>query len=831
MVLMRFTSWFKKSERLYATLVKVLLIVVLSFSSWKVSAQNHTTMGTDFWVSYLYFSYANYAPQYQVTLFAFASGPRSCTVTVSNSDLLDPWSSSFNVTPGNVTQVSIPYSLGCTPTSGVVTQKAFHVTSTDTISLYLVNLGHNSLDITNALPTESLRSDYMVQAYQSKLSTDYRSEVVVVATEDSTEVDIHVTAPTLNGFAAGSTHTINLNRGDTYQLRGTSSGEGDLSGTTINARDCKKIAVYSGHFCAYVPSNAISCDHIFDQSMPTSYWGKEFLVTSTCSQFDDHVKVMALNNNCQVMKNGVLWQTLNAGQSAEFTLGSSNPYALIETSEPASVYLFMGSAGDYNGDPTMVVINPVEQQVKNITFATYSTQFTNTHFVNIIADAGEMQHVRLDGNPVSSTLCFDQYRVARVSLNQGAHTISSTGGSGFTAYAYGIGSHESYGYSVGSSLNYVPTGSLYVDGRQIADGSTLHFCEGRHSFSIQSDGGIATTSWTINGEDVGIHNTLILDTVPGVFHIVGTATTDSTNGCSGGAYVFELGVTVEVHPKYEVHVYDTIVVGELPWHYAGRVYTDSVTDDVIRFQTTFGCDSIILYSLCVIDDTVREYFYDTICVGELYNLHGFDIGVDTANEVGTYLYRWSDTTYVALLYLTRMDRPTIQIDVEIAGDSSYYLAANSDGDVFRWSSNPYDASLNGQEDHRNIIVCPSVPTTYYLEVWNSDFSDCWSSDSIMLVKRTGKRDETLWVPNVFTPDRFDNNLFKAVGVGIAEYEISIYHRWGELIFHSHDMNEGWDGTFKGAKCPSGAYVYLILYRSIYAPKELQRLFGTVLLLR
>ena len=831
MVVLESATLRKRSKRLYAALIKVLLMAILLFTPWKVSAQNHTTMGTDFWVSYLYFSYANYAPQYQVTLYAFASGPRSCTVTVSNSDSSDPWSSSFNVTPGNVTQVNIPYSLGCTPTSGVVTQKAFHVTATDTISLYLVNLGHNSLDITNALPTESLRPDYMVQAYQSKLNTDYRSEVVIVATEDSTVVDIHVTAPTLNGFAAGSTHTIHLNSGDTYQLRGSSNGEGDLSGTTVHARDCKRIAVYSGHFCAYVPSNAISCDHIFDQSMPTSYWGRKFLVTSTRSLFDDHVKVMALNNNCQVMKNGVLWQTLNSGQSAEFTLGSSDPYALIETSEPASVYLFMGSAGDYNGDPTMVVINPVEQRVKNITFATYSTQFTNTHFVNIIADTGEMQHIRLDGNSVSSTICFNQYRVARVSLNQGAHTISSTGSNGFIAYAYGIGSHESYGYSVGSSLNYVPVGRLYVDGRPVTDSSTLHFCEGRHYFSIQSDGGIATTSWTVNGEDVGVHSTLIIDTVPGVFHIVGTAMTDSTNGCSGGAYVFELGVTVELHPKYEVHVYDTIVVGELPWHYAGRVYTDSVTDDVIRYYTTFGCDSIILYSLCVIDDTVREYFYDTICVGEPYNLHGFDIWGDTATVAGTFLYRWSDTTYVALLYLTRMDRPTIHLTVETAGDSSYYLVASSDGNAFRWSSEPYDPSLNGQENQRSVIVSPSVPTTYYLEVWNNNYSDCWSRDSIMLVKRTGKRDETLWVPNVFTPDRSDNNQFKAVGVGITEYEISIYHRWGELIFHSYDMDEGWDGTFNGSKCPSGAYVYLIFYRSIYTPNELQRLFGTVLLLR
>ena len=233
-----------------------MTIVLLLAFTMPVTSQNHTTMGTDFWVSFLYFTYQYTAPQYSVTLHALVSAPHTCSVTMSNPST--SWNYTFTVSAGQIQYVDIPYVSGCTANSCQAANSAVHVTSTDTISLYLVNLGHNSIDITNALPTESLGSDYMVQAYPSKLSTDYRSEVVIVATQDSTMVDIHLTAATLNGNSAGSNITVMLNQGQAYQLRGTASGEGDLTGTTINARDCKKIAVFSGHSprgCEWEPCN------------------------------------------------------------------------------------------------------------------------------------------------------------------------------------------------------------------------------------------------------------------------------------------------------------------------------------------------------------------------------------------------------------------------------------------------------------------------------------------------------------------------------------------------------------------------------------------------
>lgn len=70
-----------------------------------------------------------------------------------------------------------------------------------------------------------------------------------------------------------------------------------------------------------------------------------------------------------------------------------------------------------------------------------------------------------------------------------------------------------------------------------------------------------------------------------------------------------------------------------------------------------------------------------------------------------------------------------------------------------------------------------------------------------------------WVPNAFTPEQDGddlNNVFLPKGVGIAEYSISIFNRWGQEIFTSDDINDGWDGNFNSGKpAPQDVYVYKI----------------------
>ncbi len=63
---------------------------------------------------------------------------------------------------------------------------------------------------------------------------------------------------------------------------------------------------------------------------------------------------------------------------------------------------------------------------------------------------------------------------------------------------------------------------------------------------------------------------------------------------------------------------------------------------------------------------------------------------------------------------------------------------------------------------------------------------------------TVEQDYTIFVPNAFTPDGDDyNQFFKPEMTGFDEYDYTLYifNRWGELIFESHDMSVGWNGTY------------------------------------
>lgn len=73
----------------------------------------------------------------------------------------------------------------------------------------------------------------------------------------------------------------------------------------------------------------------------------------------------------------------------------------------------------------------------------------------------------------------------------------------------------------------------------------------------------------------------------------------------------------------------------------------------------------------------------------------------------------------------------------------------------------------------------------------------------------------LYAPNAFSPQKADglNDVFKVTGLGFLDegFELTIYDRWGEKIFKSNDIKEGWDGKIKdGNLGETGIYQYRIV---------------------
>jgi len=94
-------------------------------------------------------------------------------------------------------------------------------------------------------------------------------------------------------------------------------------------------------------------------------------------------------------------------------------------------------------------------------------------------------------------------------------------------------------------------------------------------------------------------------------------------------------------------------------------------------------------------------------------------------------------------------------------------------------------------------------------------------------------DPKLFIPTAFTPKGtiVENMVFKPIGVFVPEgnYEFMIFNRMGQMLFSTNDLDQGWDGTFKGELVPEGVYVYVVRFVSA-TKKDFERR-GTVTLIR
>lgn len=88
----------------------------------------------------------------------------------------------------------------------------------------------------------------------------------------------------------------------------------------------------------------------------------------------------------------------------------------------------------------------------------------------------------------------------------------------------------------------------------------------------------------------------------------------------------------------------------------------------------------------------------------------------------------------------------------------------------------------------------------------------------------------IYAPNTFTPNNDPiNPTFKVeYDCPIETFNMTIYNRWGELVFESADPDVGWEGKYKNTEVPLGLYSYKFEYKSVLM-EEPKKLKGHVLL--
>ncbi len=382
------------------------------------------------------------------------TGTSDATVTVSNTG---GTLQSQTVPSGGLHTFSLPRAM--VQGTGVSSASTYLVQSDGPIVAYQFNPLQNvyTNDASLLLPKQTLGTDYFVMSYEQAYASVLRGFVTVVATEDDTEVAVTVTANTAAGgaipaLAAGDTVTYTLNAFEALTIESLGVGD-DMTGTHVAS--AKKVAVFGGSECSFVPTNQYACDHLEEQMFPTSTLGSgfDFCRSKPRGTEPDLVRIVASSDETTISTSPALPGTpvtLNAGEWVELTA-----YDNVEIDADGAVlvaqYLVGQSYGANTGDPAMILVAPSEQYRSEYMFLTPSTFAFD--YVTVTAPDGAT--VTLDGTDIPASdfvsIGSSGMSCATVAVADGTHEISSAASS-FGIAVYGYDQYASYGYPGGLEL-------------------------------------------------------------------------------------------------------------------------------------------------------------------------------------------------------------------------------------------------------------------------------------------------------------------------------------------------------------------------------------------
>jgi gliding motility-associated-like protein len=409
---------------------------------------------------------------------------------------------------------------------------------------------------------------------------------------------------------------------------------------------------------------------------------------------------------------------------------------------------------------------------------------------------------------------------------------------------------------------------VYSGGEQnvsICEGETYSF--GGTEYSVS--GSYAFTFQTIQGCDSTVTLNLTVNPV-----YTGGVQTESI--CEGESFVFGgivynqtgnyphtfatifgcdsiVTLNLTVHPFYGSTNVVHICEGD-SYTFFGQTFNQTGVYPV-PFTTVHGCDSIINIDLTVHDPQasftvappmgcvpLSVTFQNTSSPGVVDWVWNFGNGNTGTGSQPTHVYT-NQGTYTVTLSVTDnygcQDEVTVNdiiyvSPVPVAGftgltptmweDQSLVNITDASVGASQWF---YSISDGSNYTSSNVLHLFTQPGIYTVTQIVSNAAGCADTASMAVELKPVTE---LYIPNSFTPNTdFTNEVFRAYGENIREFEMMIFNRWGELIFRSADINFGWDGYYKGEECKQDVYIYKVIYIN-HMNTEVERI-GSFILIR
>lgn len=332
--------------------------------------------------------------------------------------------------------------------SSIRSPNTVHIKASADVSVSSFSYMSYSADTSVIYPITEWGTEYFILTPPGSGSPFLFKEFSVTNGKDSNTVEIFPQGPIYfehRLYLTGSKMTIDLKPYESVQLQSTH----DLSSSRVSSKH--PVAVFTGHSCAWHLSK---CDHVYEQLLPTSSWGKSFIVPPLSFQKKYDTVYVQTSQPTKV--------TVHQGnQKYEFQLQGGqlkkinyiNPETLfIQSDHGIQVLLFfngvqMGWFTYY--DPFLMTIVSTDRFCSS-----YSLQVPSDFKDKalIVAQTSAIKNLLFDGKIIPKyaqwkNIAGTDFSWTEMSYKQtgsNIHTVSSSGSS-FGLYSIGLGHKISYG--------------------------------------------------------------------------------------------------------------------------------------------------------------------------------------------------------------------------------------------------------------------------------------------------------------------------------------------------------------------------------------------------
>lgn len=257
-------------------------------------------------------------------------------------------------------------------------------------------------------------------------------------------------------------------------------------------------------------------------------------------------------------------------------------------------------------------------------------------------------------------------------------------------------------------------------------------------------------------------------------------------------------LVVEIHPNPDASFTANALTGCAPQQIIFNTTNTNLTDqcvwDLSNGNSAFDCD----YAAANFDAGI------------------YDITVSVTSEFGCE----TSLTYNDYIEITAVPQAAFSPSLSITNIEFTEILFNNyslDAGSYYWTFG--DASSSSTEINP-VHIYPEIPDDYLvtLSVYSDNGLCADSTQKIIQIQDL----LTYYVPNTFTPNGDDfNNEFKPIftsGFDYRNYHLTLFNRYGEVIFESYNPEKGWRGTYGSEIVPTGVYVWQIEFGEEFSDK-------------